>query len=363
MGNKRKASNEFDKDSDASSGYFSALDQKDFEDLGPTSPATHSMQTAPRVPFIPGSHPGVSSMIVMNRLVLKQPNSVAPALKPWSLNPSLDVVPQSHLLFLQPVISTGDCTSQSSDKQKHSRRHVPMQSTFPKIAPHSAQGSAVDLSPSAFIKKPNHGHSGRHQRHSHGGKTLQSSSLKNNETFEGYGVSPSAVSWGEVSQTVPEVDAENSSSRLSDSQEPHTTTSPFSLCSDSFLTSVPQKCPKATVTQSSDVESSPEFLSLSSSKRKRFCNTYNILNRSGLLGITLRTKELIRQNKRSQAQLQSLQDQTDLFLEAICSGDPKVWTRLQITLQNTGDCEQIMDSLVDSVRDVGADVTSVGCMV
>ncbi|XP_052001783.1 CLOCK-interacting pacemaker a [Xyrauchen texanus] len=364
MGNKRKASNEFDKDSDASSGYFSALDQTDFEDMGPRSTALHRMKTCRQVPFIPGTHPGISPMIVMKNFLLKQANSVAPALKPWTLNPSIDVVPQSPLLFLQPVIPTGDCTPQRSDKQKHSRRHVPMQSTFPKIAPHPAQGFAVDLAPSAINKKSNHSHSGRHQQHSHGDKTFQSSTLKHDETFDGYSVDTNAVSWGEVSQTVPDMSEENSSSKLSDSQEPHTTTSPFSLCSDSFLTSSPQKCPNTTVTESSDAENISEAHSPSSCKRKRFCNTYNILNRSGLLGITLRTKELIRQNKRSQAQLKSLQAQTDLFLEAICSGDPKVWTRLQLTLQNSGDGElKAMESLVDSVRDAGADNTSDGCVV
>ncbi|XP_051578294.1 uncharacterized protein LOC127454857 isoform X2 [Myxocyprinus asiaticus] len=364
MGNKRKASNDFDKDSDASSGYFSALDQTDFEDMGPTSTAFHRMKTCPQVPFIPGTHPGISPMIVMKNVLLKQPNSMAPALKHWTLNPSLDVVPQSPLVFLQPVIPTGDCTPQRSDKQKHSRRHVPMQSTFPKIAPHPAQGFAVDLGPSAINKKSNHSHSGRHQQRSHGDKTFQSSSLKHDETFEGYSVDTNAVSWGEVSQTVPDMSEKNIPSKLSDSQEPHTTTSPFSLCSDSFLTSSPQKCPSATVTESCDAENISEAHSPNFCKHKRFCNTYNILNRSGLLGITLRTKELIRQNKRSQAQLKSLQAQTDLFLEAICSGDPKVWTRLQLTLQNSGDGElKAMESLVDSVRDAGADNTSVGCVV
>ncbi|KAK2878580.1 hypothetical protein Q8A67_019371 [Cirrhinus molitorella] len=357
MGNKRKASSEVDRDSDASSGYFSALDQTDFEDVGPTSTAAQSMPSAPQVPFIPGSHPGVSPMIVMNNLVLKQPNSVAPALKPWSLNTSLDVVPQSQLLFLQPVMAAGDCTSQSFDKQKHSRKHVPMQNTIPKITPH------LDEGPSAIHKRSNHGHGGRHQRRRSDDKPFHSSSLKHevSETFKDY---PNIASLEDIAHSVEDMRVENSSSRLSDLQEPHTTTSPFSLCTDSFLASFPQKSPKTSVTQSSDVESIPEALSPSSSKRKRFCNTYNILNRSGLLGITLRTKELIRQNKRSQAQLQSLQAQTDLFLEAICSGDPKVWMRLQLILQNSGNSEETpVDSLVDSVRSAEQDFTDVGCMV
>lgn len=366
MGNKRKASSEIDRDSDASSGYFSALDQTDYEDIGPTSTAAQSMPTAPQVPLIPGSHPGASPMIIMNNLALKQPNSVAPALKPWRLNTSLDVVPQSQLFFLQPVAPAGDCTGQSSDKQKHSRKHVPMQNTFPIIPPHLAQESTVDEGPSAIHKRSNHSLGGRHQQRRYDEKSFHCSSLKQDvsETFKDHDEDPNIASLGETGHAVEDVAVENSSSRLSDLQEPHTTTSPFSLCTDSFLASFPQKSPKASDTQSSDVENIPEDLSPSSSKHKRFCNTYDILNRSGLLGITLRTKELIRQNKRSQAQLKSLQAQTDLFLEAMCSGDPKVWMRLQLILQNSGNREETpVSSLVDSVRDAEQDITDVGCMV
>ncbi|XP_056623924.1 CLOCK-interacting pacemaker a isoform X1 [Triplophysa dalaica] len=340
MGNKRKAPSDIDKYSDASSGYFSALDQTDFEDVVPTTTATHSMQTARQVPFIPGSHTGVSPMIIMNNLVLKQPKGKTPASKPWSLNPSGDVVPQSQLVFLQPVMPTGDCTSRSSGKPKHSKKYV---STYTKIAPHPAPVSP-DFGPSTINKKSNH--SGRHQhRHHDDDKPLYC--LNQNEAFKDYDVHPNDASCEFSHRPSADLAVEDSLSRLSDHQEPHTTTSPNSHCSDSVLSAYPQKCFKAE--QNSDVENIQDALSPSMSKRKRFCNTYEILNRSGLLGITLRTKELIRQNKRSQAQLQSLQAQTDLFLEAICSGDPKVWTRLQLTLQNSGDYE---DNAVETGRSV-----------
>lgn len=292
---------------------------------------------------------------------------MAPALKPWSLNTSLDVVPQSQLLFLQPVAPAGDCTGQSYDKQIHSRKHVPMQNTFPIISPHLAQESTVDEGPSAIHKRSNHSHGGRHQRRRrYDEKPFRCYSLKQDvsETFKDHDEDPNIASLGETGHAVEDVAVENSSSRLNDLQEPHTTSSPFSLCTDSFLASFPQKSPKASVTQSSDVENIPEALSPSSSKHKRYCNTYDILNWSGLLGITLRTKELIRQNKRSQAELKSLQTQTDLFLEAMCSGDPKVWMRLQLILQNSGNREETpVGSLVDSVRDAEQDIIDVGCMV
>lgn len=68
-------------------------------------------------------------------------------------------------------------------------------------------------------------------------------------------------------------------------------------------------------------------------KRKRFCNTYNILSKSGLLDITLRTKELLRQNRRTQTDLDRLKDQTDLFLQAVRSGDTSICMKLQARLQ------------------------------
>lgn len=251
---------------------------------------------------------------------------------------------------------TGDCTSQSSGKAKHPKKYVSTQNTYTKIAPHPAHGSPVDLGLGTINKKSNH--SGRHHHRHLDEKPLHS--LKQDEAFEGYGVFPNDASWGEFNHTVADLVVEDSLSRLSDPQEPHTTTSPYTLCSDSVLTAHPQKCSKATAAYSSDDENIPDALSPSLSKRKRFCNTYNILNRSGLLGITLRTKELIRQNKRSQAQLQSLQAQTDLFLEAICSGDPKAWTRLQLTLQNSGDCEE---NTAESERSEDPDITAAGCVI
>lgn len=71
-------------------------------------------------------------------------------------------------------------------------------------------------------------------------------------------------------------------------------------------------------------------------KRKRFCNTYNILSKSGLLDIALRTKELHRQNRRTQSDLEQLKEHTDLFLQALYSGDAGVCIKLQARLQEEG---------------------------
>lgn len=68
-------------------------------------------------------------------------------------------------------------------------------------------------------------------------------------------------------------------------------------------------------------------------KRKRFCNTYNILSQSGLLDIALRTKELHRLNRSTQAELERLKEQTDLFLQALLNGDNSVCVKLQAHLE------------------------------
>lgn len=68
-------------------------------------------------------------------------------------------------------------------------------------------------------------------------------------------------------------------------------------------------------------------------KRKRFCNTYNILSNSGLLDIALRTKELHRQNRRTQNDLDQLKEHTDLFLQALWSGDTSICVKLKASLQ------------------------------
>ncbi|XP_026105491.1 CLOCK-interacting pacemaker-like [Carassius auratus] len=73
--------------------------------------------------------------------------------------------------------------------------------------------------------------------------------------------------------------------------------------------------------------------SFKSDKIKRFCNTYNILRRSGLLDITLRTKELIRQNRRTQTELDLLREHTDLFMQALQTGDSSIWSRLRTNMQ------------------------------
>jgi hypothetical protein len=68
------------------------------------------------------------------------------------------------------------------------------------------------------------------------------------------------------------------------------------------------------------------------SKHRRFQNTLVVLHKSGLLEITLKTKELIRQNQATQVELDQLKEQTQLFIEATKSRAPQAWAKLQASL-------------------------------
>ncbi|KAJ6663869.1 hypothetical protein lerEdw1_009950 [Lerista edwardsae] len=67
----------------------------------------------------------------------------------------------------------------------------------------------------------------------------------------------------------------------------------------------------------------------SQGRQRRFQNTVEILRKSGLLGIALRTKELIRQSSSTQRDLAELREHTQLLSEAVRSNDAQAWSRLQ----------------------------------
>lgn len=64
-------------------------------------------------------------------------------------------------------------------------------------------------------------------------------------------------------------------------------------------------------------------------KSRRFQNTLDVLHRSGLLSIALKTREVARLNQATQTQLEKLQEQVSLYTKAISSNSPEDWQKLQ----------------------------------
>lgn len=309
--------------SDASSEYLSTVDLTDSEDAGRNGSFVGQEPTAPQVAVMGGSYAGLSPMIIMNNFVLKQPSQMAPTEKQWGFPSPLEVMPQSQVVLLQPMVSNGSSSSPKtgSENIRQSKSYMPILKSYPKIAPHPADVPTKRVGSSkvrvSSTSKPDQ----RQRRHHRGHRPFSSPSLQ-----------PALQT---PLKPISDFEAAINQSQAVESQEllgdeclsPLAGTSCLPSYTDEFRTEIDSDGMHA------DKHQDP--LSMDSNKLKRFSNTYNILNKSGLLGITMRTKQLIKDNKRTQGQLQQLQEQTALLLKALSSGDPQLWTKLQLSLQHT----------------------------
>ncbi|XP_059367996.1 CLOCK-interacting pacemaker [Carassius carassius] len=215
----------------------------------------------------------LSPVILMNHVLLQQSGENASSLKPWAFSPSVEVVPRPQVVFLQPVVPQRSAPVPKGplSKRRRHRKYLPILKSYPKIAPHPGDGARESSSSSAS-------------------SSSSSSSVKSSSSSRDQKDSSASVQ-------LP--------SALSASVESHA------------------------------AKHRPESTdgTFNAHKIKRFCNTYNILSKSGLLDITLRTKELIRQNRRTQTELDLLREHTDLFMQALQTGDSSIWSRLQTNMQ------------------------------
>ncbi|MEQ2212432.1 hypothetical protein XENOCAPTIV_030565 [Xenoophorus captivus] len=202
----------------------------------------------------------------------------------------MEVMPQSQVVLLQPVLSNGtSCSPKAgSGNMQQSKCYTPILKSYPRIAPYPVN------TPSKRV-----------------GTRTQAQAVSN---FE----------------------AATNKVQVAESQEQDFGKSLTAPAESNLLATITYKELRTVPDNSSmPAEEYQDLISMHSNKLKRFSNTYNILNKSGLLGITLRTKQLIKENKRTQGQLHLLQEQTALLLEALSSGDPQLWTKLQVSLQET----------------------------
>ncbi|XP_039992301.1 CLOCK-interacting pacemaker a [Xiphias gladius] len=308
--------------SDASSEYLSTVDLTDTEDAGKTGSIFGQDPTGPQVAVMGGSYAGLSPMIIMNNFVLNQPSPMAPAEKQWGFPSPLEVMPHSQVVLVQPMASNGGGSSPKtySENIQQSKSYMPILKSYPRIAPHPVDVPNKRVGSSRVKVRSTSGYDQRQRRHHHSHRLYSAPS------------SQSALQT--PVKPISSSEAANNQAQAADSQEqliekslyPLAETSSLSPCTDEFRTEVDSDKIHADKYQ--------DTLSMESNKLKRFSNTYNILNKSGLLGITMRTKQLIKENKRTQGQLQQLQEQTALLLEALSSRDPQLWTKLQRSLQD-----------------------------
>lgn len=286
-----------------------------------------------------------------------QPGDNPPALKPWGFSPTVEmvqpVVQQPQVVFLQPVVSrqTSPVSKEASSRHRRTKNYLPILKSYPKIAPHPGDSSSSSGRGTASSSSSTSSTSSGSERGSSltsGQRDLcpkekqqrnQSSGTANlSSTPPSFPASPSAMS--PLLQSRLSVRPTESSAGSSPAKE-----RPSSIVSQSELTASLSishtsgsknealMVPRGTTQEGSPPEQPALCDSDADMKRKRFCNTYNILSKSGLLDIALRTKELHRLNRRTQTDLDQLKEHTNLFLQALLSGDTSICVKLQAHLQ------------------------------
>ncbi|KAM9238918.1 CLOCK-interacting pacemaker isoform 1-T5 [Leptosomus discolor] len=340
---------ESDKDSgysDGSSECLSAMEQTDSEDVlnalcwnaedGPWQcPVTTS-----------SSFPALSPMVVMKNVLVKQGSSSQ--LQSWTVQPSFEVIPaQPQLVFLRPSIPPPVTPHPVGKKRNDSTNYLPILNSYPKIAPQPCKRDhSFDLEE-------------RQETSCHKRLCTEAPKMETSPVSRSTGLPPSPFVHLPVSFKTPQDSNEESSATpltsgklsalpgfhrvSSDTQKvpgltpllpfgtlqatkrsPHESESAAQTTMQSAVWS-PPLIPEETC-------STPELLLQQQSKCRRFQNTLVVLRRSGLLEITLKTKELIHQNQVTQAELDRLKHQTQLFIEAIKNNAPQSWAELEASL-------------------------------
>lgn len=346
------AAAESDKDSgfsDGSSECLSSAEQMESEDM--LSALGWSREDRPRPSSKPanGAFPTLSPMVVMKNVLVKQGSSSS-QLQSWTVQPSFEVISaQPQLLFLHPPVPPPVSPYHAGEKKSDSRNYLPILNSYTKIAPHPGKRG-----PSRSAEERGDGGMQKKVCTERLGPGL--SAREPTKTGAGPPQPPTPVPLGaklaedSALQGVPSLVAGGSPQTLQPVSSSHvakapslTFASPASpVCaSDSTLHGVESSSPlsppaasySSTLWAAEHFCRSPDgFPEQRQSKHRRFQNTLVVLHKSGLLEITLKTKELIRQNQATQVELDQLKEQTRLFIEATKSRAPQAWARLQASL-------------------------------
>ncbi|KFO80534.1 Uncharacterized protein KIAA1737, partial [Cuculus canorus] len=343
------AAAESDKDSgysDGSSECPSAMEQTDSEDV--LNALCWNTEDGPwQCPVTTNSSfPALSPMVVMKNVLVKQGTSSQ--LQSWTVQPSFEVIPaQPQLLFLRPSIPPPINSHPAGKKRNDSTNYLPILNSYPKIAPQPCKRDH------SFDPEE------RQETSCHKRLCTEAPKIETSPVSRSTGLPSSPFAHLPVSFKTPQDSSQQSSSTPVTTGKPSTLPGFHRVSSDSqkvlgltpllpFGTLQATKCTPhenesaaQTAMQSAvwspplipeEICTTPELLLQQQSKCRRFQNTLVVLRRSGLLEITLKTKELIHQNQVTQAELERLKHQTQLFIEAIKNNAPQSWAELEASL-------------------------------
>ncbi|XP_067412620.1 CLOCK-interacting pacemaker-like [Emydura macquarii macquarii] len=320
----RPPASESEKDSgfsDTSSESLSTLDHADAEE--PSVCASHWAARGPRLwtaPGLDGTFARFTPVYIVKNIILKQPLDAASStqLLAWSGQAPPDTVQgQARLLFLQqPVATATRKLLLPGQKPQAKDTYLPILNAYPKIAPHpGCTQNRAAAGPLLGSGSTGHAKSKRF--------CLEEAWVSSSESATPPGSSPREEQRPGSARQVP---AAGSAEPLS--QNIVTSSSELARPAPSPIAAQGSP-PPLDLAEGRLLSKASKKLGSSLGKQRRFHNTMEILRKSGLLGVTLRTKELIRQNSSTQREIAELREHTRLFCEAVQSNNMQAWARLQ----------------------------------
>uniref|UniRef100_A0A452I4W2 Uncharacterized protein n=1 Tax=Gopherus agassizii TaxID=38772 RepID=A0A452I4W2_9SAUR len=269
------------------------------------------------------SFPELSPVVIMKNALVKQGSSSS-QLHSWTVQPSFEVIPaQPQLVFLHSAICPPINPYLLGEKRSDSTNYLPILNSCAKTTTHPSKRDRVwDL---------------EERGRTSGQKWLCTDTAMSNKTSLLPSISPDSTDQDFPQQSSPALMADGKMSTI-DGLIPF---SPAGLLQISDSKSPEMENPVHHMVQlatcspplaAEERYTTPELLLQQQRKHRRFQNTFVVLHRSGLLEITLKTKELIHQNQVTQIELDQLKKQTQLFTQAIKSNAPQAWAELEASL-------------------------------
>ncbi|KAM5129173.1 CLOCK-interacting pacemaker [Mantella aurantiaca] len=277
--------------SDVASECLSSVEQTDTEEASLTARWSAALNPSEG----PAPHP--PPLLILKNLLVDQGSSPDPPIHSWTVHPSFQLLPTASQILVFPSSIPPVKPQPSIEK---TTKYLPILNSYPKIAPHPSQ-------------LPRRGHKREAEAWHQNQTKRQLPGLRRSGKKTDSLTTPEGPV---LSDVAPDCDpdlatAQNETKDCEGTDDTDLQAATFSVTSHKTRLPVP-----------------PE----QENKSRRFQNTLDVLHRSGLLSIAIKTKELARLNQATQIQLEKLQEQMSLYTKALSSNDPEDWQKLQESL-------------------------------
>ncbi|XP_029475908.1 CLOCK-interacting pacemaker [Rhinatrema bivittatum] len=328
--------------SDTSWEDLSTVEQTDTDDQsGHSSPRSLNPEWPEKPAHISSAFTSLTPIYIIKNVILKQPLPVSTSTQflhpplPWNGQHTLNMVQgQAQVLVIQQPLGTTLKPVATKRKLQAKDTYLPILNSYPKIAPHPYRnGDNKNGSQTPNIQRNN-----KNKRlcvEETRESFFKSAVFKRNETVPVQKQSEQASR----PALLPPPSSLKSLDPLEQSSARYEVEMPISH--DTVTSSSEQPLPPAGLACShqsisaSDIAEGKAIAKASKSlasnlrKQRRFHNTVDILKKTGLLGITLKIKELIRKNRSTQRDVSELKEHTRLLDEAMQSNNMQAWVKLQ----------------------------------